>query len=206
MCWPFGAPFLGRPATVHHRHPLPVALSEDTDMKPTDMHTGLTAERVREIFSYDPEEGVLRWRKTRKHALVGMAAGCKKRDGYIRVRVGTRAHSAHRLAWLHFHGEWPADQIDHINGVKDDNRAVNLRDVSNQANSQNRREARRMSTPSPFSTGLLGTYFDRKRQLFVAKIKDPTGKYKNLGGYSTAEKAHAVYLEAKRRLHEGNTL
>ncbi len=167
----------------------------------------LTAARVRELLDYEPETGLLRWRKVRKHALVGMAAGYKNRKGYLRVKVESRLYLAHRLAWLHFYGRWPADQIDHINGIRDDNRIVNLRDVSGQVNTQNRHKAPHGPVRNPSNTNLLGTHFDRKRQVFTAHITDPvTRKQKNLGGYSTAEKAHAVYLEAKRRLHEGNTL
>lgn len=167
----------------------------------------LTAARVRELFDYSPEDGVLRWRKVRYRALVGKAAGCKNSRGYITVVVDSRTRLVHRLAWLHFYGKWPVNQIDHINGVKDDNRAVNLRDVSPQVNGQNQRRAPRMAAPSPFNTGLLGTYFDRKRQVFRAQITDPvTRKPKNLGSFATAEAAHAAYLKEKRILHEGNTL
>lgn len=176
-------------------------------MKATDMRTGLTAERVRELLDYEPETGEFRWRIARSGVVVGKVAGYKAHNGYMQLKVDYRIYAAHRLAWLHFYGEWPVNEIDHINCVKDDNRIVNLRDVSNQANSQNRREARRMSTPSPFSTGLLGTYFNQRRRCFIANISNPiTGKYEYLGRYATAEEAHAVYLEAKRRLHEGNTL
>ena len=175
-------------------------------MKPTDIHSGLTAERVREVLDYEPETGVLRWRKARRD-VVGKAAGSNNGYGYVILRVDAHRYLAHRLVWLYMSGEWPAKDIDHINGQRDDNRIANLRDVSRQVNMQNRHNAPRPSIPSPFNTGLLGTYFCRKRRVFVAQIQDPvTGKRKNLGLYPTAEKAHAVYLEAKRRMHEGNTL
>ena len=176
-------------------------------MSATDIHSGLTAERLREVLSYDPETGVLRWRMARRGVGVGMVAGNKKPDGYIRIGVDYRMYKAHRLAWLHFYGRWPVSEIDHINGVRDDNRMANLRDVSRQVNGQNQRKARHMAVPSPFNTGLLGTHFDLKRQLFVAQINDPgTGKKKHLGAYTTAAEAHAAYLKEKRKIHEGNTL
>ena len=176
-------------------------------MKPTDMHSGLTAERLREVLDYSPETGEFRWRKVRQHALVGRVAGCLGPQGYMHIQVDCRMYRAHRLAWLHFHGKWPVNEIDHINGICDDNRIVNLRDVSHQVNGQNQRKAQLQAEPSPFNTGMLGTYFYRERQRFVAKIRDPvTRKQKYLGSFSTAEDAHQAYLEAKRVLHEGNTL
>lgn len=167
----------------------------------------LTAERVREVLDYEPETGILRWRVARKGVMAGKVAGCKHPNGYVVVTVEFHLCQAHRLAWLYMYGEWPVNDIDHINGVKDDNRIANLRDVSHQVNKQNMRKALRPAVPSPFNTGLLGTYFNRKWRRFIAQIQDPvTMKNKYLGGYATAEEAHAVYLEAKRRLHEGNTL
>ena len=134
----------------------------------------------------------------------GMAAGYRNSRGYIQVKADTHLLYAHRLAWLHFYGEWPADQIDHINGIRDDNRIVNLRDVSQQVNAQNQRKARRPAVPSSFNTGLLGTYLCRKRWVFVAQIQNPiTRRQIRLGCFATADDAHQAYLEAKRRLHEG---
>ena len=176
-------------------------------MKPTDMHTGLTAERVRELLSYDQETGVMRWRVARRSVAAGRVAGYKERDGYLRVKVEARLYPVHRLAWLHFYGEWPVDQIDHINGVKDDNRMENLRDVSQQVNKQNMRKAVRKAILSPFHTGLLGASFSLRRQLFISYIRDPVAmKTKYLGSFVTAEEAHQAYIKAKRLMHEGNTL
>lgn len=36
-------------------------------------------------------------------------------------------------------GDWPKDQLDHINGVRDDNRIENLREVTSQQNNFNRK-------------------------------------------------------------------
>lgn len=47
-------------------------------------------------------------------------------------------YKASRLAWLYMTGEWPKYEMDHINHVKDDNRWVNLRDVTPAENCANR--------------------------------------------------------------------
>lgn len=176
-------------------------------MSATDIHTRLTAERVREVLDYNQETGELRWRISKKGIVAGKAPGYENSAGYRVVCIEGRRYRAHRLAWLYMQGEWPVNEIDHINGVRNDNRAANLRDVSGHVNQQNRRQAQRPAVPSPFNTGLLGTHFDRERQVFVAQIQNPvTRKQKNLGRYATAAEAHQAYLEAKRRLHKGCTL
>lgn len=44
---------------------------------------------------------------------------------------------AHRVLWGMYTGAWPKDQLDHINGIRSDNRICNLRQVSNAENSRN---------------------------------------------------------------------
>jgi hypothetical protein len=60
--------------------------------------------------------------------------------GYLRITVLGKSYYAHRLAWFYMNGEWP-DQIDHINGIKSDNRIENLRNVTVQQNNQNKLNA-----------------------------------------------------------------
>lgn len=55
--------------------------------------------------------------------------GSKNEDGYIRVWCDDRLRMKHRLLWWLKHGELP-DEIDHINGIRDDNRICNLRSVN----------------------------------------------------------------------------
>ena len=89
----------------------------------------LTAERLREVMSYDPETGVLTWRKKtgrKGRVVVGRAAGNYDPDGYICVRIDRKNYKAHRLAWLYVYGTWPDNRIDHIDGIKDNNAITNL--------------------------------------------------------------------------------
>ena len=97
------------------------------------------------------------------------------------------------------HGEWPADEVDHINGDSTDNRLCNLRSVSREVNQENIRRAKRNS-----KTGLLGVMHTRGGKYRSAiRVR---GVFHHLGHFDTAEQAHAAYVEAKRRLHEGCTL
>jgi hypothetical protein len=161
----------------------------------------LTAGRLRELLDYDPGTGVFRWRANRGRVRAGGVAGSLSVSGYLKARVDGRSHWAHRLAWLYVHGEWPRGGIDHINGDRSDNRIGNLRDVPQRINAQNRRTARRDNT----SSGLLGVDWHAHRQRWRARIRLRGGRL-DLGHFDTPEAAHAAYVEAKRRLHEGNTL
>jgi hypothetical protein len=113
---------------------------------------------VREVFSYDPETGVIRWKVARGRAKAGDIAGTKNHpSGYIQVRFAGANWKAHRVAWFLTHGEQP-DVIDHINHNESDNRLSNLRNVSHQANQLNRREQGR------------GIRWDKRRNYWIAHI------------------------------------
>ena len=159
----------------------------------------LTAARAREVLDYDPDTGVFRWKVTRRgSASAGVVAGSLHSNGYWYIQVDGRHYLAHRLAWLITNGAFPADQIDHIDGDPANNRIANLREATNAENMQNLRRANRNST-----TGLLGV--SRRRKRFQATIWLQE-KRRDLGYFGTPEQAHAVYIEAKRRLHPMNTL
>ena len=98
----------------------------------------LTAEYLRSVLHYEPETGIFtRKVSTARRVKAGDIAGCPDGDGYLRIKLQSRRYKAHRLAWLHFHGVWPKDQLDHINRNRSDNRIANLREATNKQNQQN---------------------------------------------------------------------
>lgn len=147
-------------------------------------------------LTYDPETGT--FRHSRGHR-AGRIAGTVTKRGYIQLVIDGRTFLAHRVAWFFGFGEWPAREIDHINGCKSDNRLANLREVDHALNMENYRRPRSDST-----SGYLGVSKARRGR-FQSKIQ-VSGKTKFLGLFDTAHEAHQAYLAAKRELHEGCTL
>lgn len=111
-----------------------------------------------------------------------------------------KLNKAHRVAWLYFYREWPAGDIDHIDGNKANNAIANLRVVSNRTNSENRYRA----NANNFA-GLLGVRIHRRTGRFEARIV-VAGKLIYLGLHDTPAIAHAAYVKAKREYHQGGNL
>jgi hypothetical protein len=154
----------------------------------------VTQERLRELFHYDPETGILTRKVAKGSQQVGVAAGNQNR-GYLQLTVDGHAGFVHRFIWLYVYGKWPSEKIDHIDGNRSNNRLSNLRDVSQALNVQNERKPR-----SSNKSGFLGVKACRGRWRAEICIK---GKTKFLGRFDTPEEAHAVYVEAKRKAHPG---
>lgn len=160
----------------------------------------LTAQRLREVLEYNPGTGEFRQRHSHRNWPAGRIVGTRDNHDYVKIRVDGRYHKAHRLAWLYHYGVWPGLNIDHINRVKGDNRIENLRDVSTQFNNHNVADARGDNI-----AGYLGVS-KKGDGRFKAVIKATLAGHRlqlYLGSYKTPEIAHAVYMDAKRRLHDG---
>lgn len=160
----------------------------------------LTFMRVREIAHYDPDTGIFTWRLSNSNRVkVGAEMGVLRKDGYLRVQLDGEKHYLHRLAWLYVYGHFPPIYIDHINGVRNDNRLCNLRLADYSLNSENQRKAK-----SDNQVGILGIerVAGSKRNPWSARIR-VKGKRLYLGVFPTSEEAYEAYVTAKRRLHAG---
>jgi hypothetical protein len=162
------------------------------------MKSVLTAERLRELMHYNPLTGVFTNSVSRGAAGSGNLSGGPALNGYMVIAVDGKRLYAHRLAWLYMTGEWPKHHIDHINGIRNDNRIANLRDIAHAINVQNRRLPKEGS-----QTGVLGVR--RMRDKFQARVV-VGGKKHCIGTFDNLEEARNAYILAKRRLHEGCTL
>jgi hypothetical protein len=162
-------------------------------MKPKIDPSTVTAVMVRQLLDYDPMTGVFRWREWRGGtALAGSVAGSRDKGGYILLRIGNRNFKAHRIAWLHVHGAWPLNDLDHINGRTDDNRIDNLRDVTR---SQNLLNAKLAATNT---SGATGVYFDKRRRKWTAQIQI-NGRGRHIGRFARREDAEAARLAVATR-------
>lgn len=162
----------------------------------------VTAKRVRELLSYDPSTGEFRW-KVRRKLKAGSIAGCEftNQDGkkYWRVSIDGKKYLAHRLAWLVTYGEFPPEQIDHIDGNGLNNRLENFRAVSNAENHRNRRN---QSNNTSGVSGVGWHKASRKWQAYIAVNRKDVhlGYFTNKDEAISARKA----AEIKYGFHENH--
>ena len=150
----------------------------------------LSAAEIQAVVSYDSMTGEFVWNEGQRRAR--KIAGCVDADGYRRISIGGKLHQAHRLAWVLVNGAPPTGQIDHINGLKGDNRIANLRDVSGAENQQNRHRAQGANR-FPWVS------WKNKEKRWRAAFR-VNGKTVTVGHFSTAESAYAAALARRAAL------
>ena len=154
-----------------------------------------TADRLRELLSYDPLTGLFVWLVTNSHRRVAgsPAGGVHKTDGRVYIRVDGGLFKAHRLAWIYVYGSLPPNGIDHIDGNPANNCIANLRAATQSENLQNLRRAHRDS-----ASGLLGV--QGKPGRWTARLSVRGARF-DRGPFGTAQEAHAAYLALKAIHH-----
>lgn len=156
----------------------------------------ITHERLKSQLRYDPDLGVFTWVAKKQKVKIGAIAGKVRPNGYVEIRVDLVSYQAHRLAWLYMTGEWPGDDIDHINRNPSDNSFKNLRPATR---SQNLCNVPALSTSS---TGARGVDFHKASGRYRARIR-ADGRRIDLGLFKTIEDASAAYQEAAAKFHGG---
>lgn len=157
----------------------------------------LDVSHLRSILRYDPETGVFtylvnRGNKRKAGDVAGFVSQRSRANGggyrivHIRNGVHRKEYAAHRLAWFYVHGVWPKNHIDHINGIRDDNRLANLREATRSQNMANR------SAQSNNTSGLKGVSFHKAGRKWRGDLQ-VAGKPLFLGLYVTREAASAAY-------------
>jgi hypothetical protein len=147
----------------------------------------ITQDDVTELLNYDQDTGIFTWKKKRRGVVKDRPLGTDNGFGYLRITVLGKSYYAHRLAWLYVHGSMPKDQIDHINGIKSDNRIVNLRSVSGITNAQNK-----LNPNSRSASKILGVSWHKKAKKWQAHICIYKQR-KYLGLFSNIEDAEKAY-------------
>ena len=152
-----------------------------------------------EILNYNRETGILTWKKSLgRRTPIGGQPGTVMKKGYRRVAIDGNFYMAHHLAWFYVTRRWPFDQIDHINGIRDDNRICNLREATGSQNARNSKK------PITNTSGYKGVSFRKDRKMtstsWMAYIRVNEKKL-HLGFYRTAAEAHSAYCAAAIRYY-----
>ena len=156
------------------------------------MEGGLTQAELMRVMSYDMETGHFTRLVKSKVSSVGDVCGYVMQTGYRLIGIGGRSYTAHRLAFLYVTGEFPTEQVDHINRNRSDNRWKNIRPASNLDNSRNKKRLSRNTS------GATGVSFIKANQKWRATIGV---KYKEiyLGYYETFDEALIARKSAERQ-------
>lgn len=154
----------------------------------------MNVERLRHLLHYDPLTGYFTRLVSSGKALAGKRAGSLYALGYIYICIDGVRYGAHRLAWLHYHGVMPPEQIDHINGQRADNRICNLRLASHAENNRNR--PIKPSNRSGFKGVRLTAHGMWNARIMVDR------RNIHIGNYHTIEEARTAY-DAAALIHHG---
>lgn len=153
-----------------------------------------TQEVLNDLILYDPYTGNVNWKcRDRKYfpsdwsfivwnkSYENKPITCKNHHGYLYTTIFGSKYLLHRLIWKLMFNEEPSD-LDHINGVRDDNRLQNLRVVNHQENMRNMRKV------AANSSGYTGVYKHTQNGRWVAQIS-VDNKTKYLGIFHSIEDA-----------------
>ncbi len=159
----------------------------------------MTRKELSKLVHYNPKTGSMTWKKSRGSVSAGMPLKSKHKDGYFMAWVNKKLYLVHRLAWLYVTGEFPKQEIDHINGDRTDNRIKNLQDVSKTENQKN------ASIRIDNTSGMTGISFRKQTKKWRAYINH-NSKIIYLGQFVKKEDAIKIRKEANKKYnyHEGH--
>lgn len=144
---------------------------------------------IRDNFHYNHITGDL-WRNFHNYYKIVGYFNDKK---YLQVSVKCNMLKVHRVAWFLYYGEFPVNQIDHIDRNRSNNKIQNLREVTHDQNMLNK------SMYHNSSTKLVGVSWHKTNKKYRAYIGFET-KIIHIGYYSTAEEASAAYQKKAAEL------
>lgn len=146
----------------------------------------LRQERLKEMLEYSPETGVFTWKKSSGRVKAGAKAGWTTHNGYLKIAIDKVEYTAHRLAWFYTYNKWPTEDLDHINGERQNNKLSNLREATRSQNLQNK------GKQCNNTSGFIGVSYNKSRGKWDARLK-VCGKQICLGLFETAEEASKAY-------------
>jgi hypothetical protein len=153
----------------------------------------LTQDELKSHLHYDQDTGIFtRLVSNNNKFRIGDIAGYLNDSGYISINY--KYYLSHRLAWLYIHGEFPVNEIDHINGIKNDNRIENLRKATKAQNQMNK------PAPKTNTSNFKGVSWHKRIGKWFASASKYNKKI-SLGYYLTAEEASIAYKNFTKQNH-----
>ena len=157
--------------------------------------TEYSYEFLHQCFKYNAFTGVVVWKERPLHHFqskreqsglnkryAGKVAGATNAYGYITSCLRGHRVMMHRVAWVMTYGNIGEFQLDHINGIRTDNRIDNLRPVDNQENHKN------MKLFSTNTSGVPGVSWDKRTRRWRVQIRH-CGKWIYLGRFECFQDA-----------------
>lgn len=155
----------------------------------------ITQTELQKFLNYNPDTGVFTWILcTANRMSIGDKAGGKSVGEYSQIKILGKAYMAHRLAWMYVYGEFPQLQIDHINGVKNDNRIINLRSATPGETKLN------VGKHKDNTSGFKGVTWNKSVNKRQAQGR-VNGKNHYLGIFTTPELASLAFEEFAKQHH-----
>lgn len=152
----------------------------------------LTQSIIKDHLSYNSETGIVSRRKTVTSRKEIDNVGWINNNGYVVCKFLGKSYVLHKLIWIYMTGKYPSGDIDHINGIRHDNRWSNLREATRSQNINN------MGIKKSNTSGYRGIYKSGKGWGAKCMIK---GKITHLGVFSTAQEASIAYETFAREKH-----
>ena len=151
-------------------------------------------EELKEFLDYNPDTGIITWKKARRGIRVGQVAGGSDLLGYFVILFNYKQYKAHRLDYYMYHGIDPLEKlVDHIDGDGTNNKIDNLRLATYSQNGMNRVSLSRRNT-----SGCTGVYWHKTKKKWQAQIKLKKG-LKFLGAFINKEDAIQARIEAEKK-------
>lgn len=139
----------------------------------------ISAQELRERLQYDPNTGHWIWLKTPRSGWVGRPAGTIDAKGYWVIKIDGKSYKASRLAYLYMTGEWPPEEMDHIDRKPWNDAWHNLRPATRAENNLNRVKIG--------ESGRQGVYRHNQNNRWVAQHENIY-----IGSFETIEEAVAA--------------
>jgi hypothetical protein len=162
----------------------------------TNRDSFLLLQEMKEFLRYNKETGLFAWIKKPNdrspNIKVGVPLTKPNATGYLTITFKNKTYQTHRIAWLFVYGGFPRI-IDHINGIKSDNRICNLREATRSQNGMNR------AIPKNNTSGYKGVSFMKETGKWRARVivnYIPTC----LGIFDTPELASEAYKKYAKQV------